>query len=97
VDALYALAAIAMTTVRVQLKIKAKRISAITMSTNVGMMLNSISYRFTSEQSSNLVVRVGTSRVRFMAAPLSRILNTSPVLRRTWKDKERFKRWSNAS
>ena len=38
-----------------------------------------------------------TSRVRLIAAPLSRILNTSPVLRRTWKDKERFKRWSKAS
>jgi hypothetical protein len=42
-DALYALAAIAMTTVRVQSKMKAKRMSAMMMSTNVGMMLNRIS------------------------------------------------------
>lgn len=38
------LAAIAMTTVSVQSKIKAKRMSAMIMSTNVGTMLNRISY-----------------------------------------------------
>ena len=67
------------------------------MSTNVGMMLNRISYGFVSWWSPIVVIKSSTSRVRLMAAPLSRILNTSPVLRRTWKDKERFRRWSKAS
>ena len=67
------------------------------MSTNVGTMLNSMSCGFMSEQKSIAIMEVRTSRMRFMAAHLSGIFNTSPVLRRAWKDKERFRRWSNAS
>jgi len=72
-----------MTTVSVQSKMKAKRMSAMMISINVGTMLNRISCRLVNQQSSIMVVEVRTSRVRLIAAPLSRILSTSPVLRRT--------------